>query len=47
MYAVVERVGCKRVGNRNVPVNGSTVGHIIQPAFPLNYTQKSSYSELI
>jgi hypothetical protein len=33
MYAVVERVGCNRVGDRNVPVNGYTVGHIIQGAF--------------
>ncbi len=33
MYAVVERVGCNRVGGRNVPVNGYTVGHIIQGAF--------------
>ena len=33
MYAVVERVGCKRIGDRNVPVNGYTVGHIIQGAF--------------
>ena len=28
-YAVVKRVGCRRVGTRNVPVNGPTVGHII------------------
>ena len=33
MYAVVERVGCNRVGDCNVPVNGYTVGHIIQGAF--------------
>jgi hypothetical protein len=33
MYAVVERVGCKRVGNRNVPVNGRTVGYIMQGMF--------------
>ena len=28
-FAVVKRVGCRRVGTRNVPVNGPTVGHII------------------
>jgi hypothetical protein len=33
MYAVVERVGCRRVGDRNVPVNGCTIGYIIQGAF--------------
>jgi len=32
-YAVVERIGCKRVDGRNVPVNGYTVGHIIDGAF--------------
>lgn len=33
MYAVVERIGCKRIGASNVPVNGYTVGHIILGAF--------------
>lgn len=28
-YAVRERVGCKYVGGRRVPVNGPTVGHIV------------------
>lgn len=28
-YAVRERVGCKYVNGRRVPVNGSTVGHIV------------------
>lgn len=32
-YAVVQRVGCKRVGDSNIPVNGYTVGHIIEGAF--------------
>jgi len=32
-YAVVERIGCKRVDGRNVPVNGYTVGHIMNGAF--------------
>lgn len=33
MYAVVERIGCRRIGESNVPLNGYTVGHIIQGAF--------------
>ena len=33
MYAVVERIGCRRIGDSNVPLNGYTVGHIIQGAF--------------
>lgn len=28
-WAVVERVGCRRVDGRNLPVNGGTVGHIM------------------
>jgi len=32
-YAVAERVGCKQVGESNVPVNGCTVGHIIQGSY--------------
>ena len=27
--AVIERIGCKRVNGKNVPINGSVVGHII------------------
>ncbi len=33
MYAVIERIGCKRIGTSNVPVDGYTVGHIIEGAF--------------
>lgn len=28
-YSVIQRVGCKYVNGRNVPVNGPTIGHII------------------
>ena len=29
-YAVRQRVGCKNVGGRHLPVNGPTIGHIIE-----------------
>jgi transposase len=32
-YAVKKRVGCKRVGGRNLPVNGPTIGHIVAGRF--------------
>ena len=32
-YGVKERIGCRRVGGRNVPVNGATVGHIVGGRF--------------
>jgi len=32
-YAVRKRVGCKRVGGRNLPVNGPTIGHIVGGRF--------------
>ena len=32
-YAVKKRIGCRRVGKRNVPVNGPTIGHIIDGAY--------------
>ena len=28
LYAVRQRVGCRRVGGRNIPVTGPTIGHI-------------------
>ena len=28
-YAVRQRVGCRRVGGRNLPVTGPTIGHIV------------------
>ncbi|MFA6844414.1 MAG: hypothetical protein WCR02_01675, partial [Sphaerochaetaceae bacterium] len=32
-YAVIQRVGCRRENGRNLPVNGKTVGHIIDNVF--------------
>lgn len=32
-YAVKQRVGCRRVGGRNVPINGPTIGHIVDGAY--------------
>ncbi len=32
-YAVVERVGCRRVNGKNRPVDGRTVGHIISSGY--------------
>ena len=32
-YAVVERVGCRRVNGKNRPVDGRTVGHIISGGY--------------
>ena len=29
LYAVRMRIGCRRVGTRNLPINGPTIGHII------------------
>lgn len=32
-YMVVQRVGCKRVNGKNVPVNGPVIGHIIDDKY--------------
>ena len=32
-YMVVQRIGCKRVNGKNVPINGSVIGHIIDNAY--------------
>lgn len=32
-YAVKQRIGCRRVGGRNIPVNGPTIGHIVDGAY--------------
>jgi hypothetical protein len=32
-YSVIQRIGCRRVDGRNIPVNGATVGHIIGGRF--------------
>lgn len=28
-YSVIERVGCKRINGKNIPINGSVIGYII------------------
>ena len=32
-YAVIERVGCRHVNGRNMPVDGRTIGHIVEGVF--------------
>ena len=32
-YAVRKRIGCKYVNGRNLPVNGPTIGHIVNGKF--------------
>ncbi len=32
-YLVKKRIGCKRVNGRNIPVNGPTIGHIIDGVY--------------
>jgi hypothetical protein len=32
-YAVIERVGCKRINGRNIPIDGRTIGHIVEGSF--------------
>ncbi len=41
-YAVRQRVGCKRVNGRNIPINGPTIGHIING----EYVPKEDKSKL-
>lgn len=32
-YAVRQRVGCRNAGGRHLPVNGPTIGHIVDGAY--------------
>lgn len=32
-YMVIERIGCKRENGKNIPINGKTVGHIIDGVY--------------
>lgn len=32
-YAVIQRIGCKRKNGKNIPVNGSVIGHIVDGAY--------------
>ncbi len=45
-YAVLERVGCKRVNGSNRPVTGGTVGHIINGVFVPCNTDPVSMSDV-
>lgn len=41
-YAVKQRIGCKRMNGRNVPVNGPTIGHIVNHLYvPCKKLEKS------
>ena len=45
LYAVRQRIGCKYVGGRRVPVNGSTIGHIVDDVYiPINTTTPQNMS---
>jgi hypothetical protein len=33
LYAVRQRVGCRNVGGRHLPVNGPTIGHIVDGSY--------------
>lgn len=36
LYAVRQRIGCKNVSGRHVPINGPTIGHIVDGAYVPN-----------
>ncbi len=36
LYAVRQRIGCRRENGRNLPINGPTIGHIINGAYVPN-----------
>ena len=38
LYAVRQRVGCRRENGRNLPINGPTIGHIIDGVYVPNDT---------
>lgn len=42
-YAVIERIGCTRKNGKNIPINGSVIGHIIDGV----YIPKESRKEYI
>lgn len=46
-YAVRQRIGCKRVNGRNIPINGPTIGHIINGKYvPKEDKSKLSVSKI-
>ena len=40
LYAVRQRIGCKNVNGRHVPINGPTIGHIIDGKYIPNPTEE-------
>ena len=40
-YAVKQRIGCKRVNGKNIPITGPTIGHIIDGEYVPKETVKS------
>ena len=46
LYAVRQRVGCKNVGGRHLPVNGPTIGHIVDHVYvPIDNAVPTPVSE--
>lgn len=47
LYAVRQRIGCKNINGRHVPVNGPTIGHIVDGVYiPNPSNEKPSVSNL-
>jgi transposase len=45
-YAVRQRIGCKNVDGRNLPIHGPTIGHIVNGQYiPIATTQPAGISE--
>lgn len=45
LYSVRQRVGCRRVDGRNLPVNGPTIGHIVDGKYiPLPFQEPEDVS---
>ena len=42
LYAVRQRIGCKNINGRHVPVNGPTIGHIVNGVYVPNDTNTNS-----
>jgi hypothetical protein len=43
LFAVRQRVGCKNVGGRHIPVNGPTIGHIVSLPQPMPVPNSSGF----
>ena len=47
LYAVRQRIGCRNVDGRHLPVNGPTIGHIVDGRYmPIDSTAPESVSAL-